>query len=59
MTIARDICKKLSQKVTSGQITEENIYTTNAFLWEIIGLFVIMFEKQSVHFEQLRQEMDF
>jgi hypothetical protein len=30
--------------VTSGQITEEKLYATNAFLWENIGLFGLMFE---------------
>jgi hypothetical protein len=36
--------------VTSGQITEEKLYATNAFLREKIGLFVLMFEKQSFLF---------
>jgi hypothetical protein len=46
--------------VTSGQITEEKRYATNAFLWEKYRAFCFNVWKAiiSFHFEQLRQEMD-
>jgi hypothetical protein len=34
MTLTRDFGEKFSRKVTSGQITEEKLHATNAFLWE-------------------------
>jgi hypothetical protein len=39
MTLTRNFGKKFSQKVTSGQITEEKSYATNAFLWEKYRIF--------------------
>ncbi len=39
MTWTRDFRKKFSRKVTSGQITEEKLYATNAFLWEKYSAF--------------------
>ncbi len=47
--------------MTSGQITEEKRYATNAFLWEKYRAFWFNVRNSiiSFHFEQLRQEMDF
>jgi hypothetical protein len=33
--------------VTSGRITDAKEYATNAFLWENLAKFVLMFETQS------------
>jgi hypothetical protein len=43
--------------VTSGQITEEKLYATNAFLWEKYRAFSFNVLKAiiSFHFEQLGQ----
>jgi hypothetical protein len=50
MTWTRDFGKKFSRKVTSGQITEEKLYATNAFLWEKYRVFCFNVWKQSLLF---------
>jgi hypothetical protein len=48
MTWKEDIGKKFSLKVTSGQITEEQSFTTNGFhMWKIFAYFRFMFETKS------------
>jgi hypothetical protein len=56
-TWTRDFVEKFSRKVTNGQITEEKLYATNAFLWEKYRAFCFNVWKAiiSFHFEQLRQ----
>ncbi len=53
-TWTRDFWKKFSRKVTSGQITGENVYDFNAFLWWKFSAFCFHFWK-SIFSQNIKQ----